>query len=233
MSDANSAAPGTGAPTTTTDPKPAAPANAPAAAAPPPAAPAATPPPDADPTAEPGWLKERLARERKKALADLGVDDPEAVKRAIAAERAAADAKKSAEERAAEARAEAAAAKADAEKHKAAATEAAARMLVGLTDAQRKAVTDIAGDDPAAQIRAVVALQATWSSAAPAASTPAAAPKPAAAPASTAPAHAQPGDGTTGPTNHRAVYEATRETNPFQAAIEGLRHPDVYVPKQS
>lgn len=211
------------------------PAGAPAPAAPPttpasPPAPPAPPAPQVDPN-KPPWLDDRLARAEKSArdalLADLGVTDQAAAKAAIAAAKAAADASKTAEQRAADATAEAAQQRREAERLLAITTEHASRMMFVLTAEQQKAVKDIAGDDPAAQLRAIGVLGPTWAkdAAATAATAPAAPVAPVTTgPGANAPAGAAPGS----PPDHRAVYTTMRETNPFAAAAYGLSNPAAY-----
>lgn len=214
----------------------------PAAAAPPTAAatPAIAPPPPAASHAnpaqqtDPNWLNDRIAQAKKSAADDvlksLGVTDLEAAKSAIAAANAKAEADKTAEQRATELAAKLESEKAAAAKQAAVIAEHAGRMMVGLTAEQKAAVTAIAGDDPAAQLRAISALQPTWASAAaPAAANPqagaAAASAAAQPPVNTAPGHTAPAGSSPGSTpNARAEYEALRSTNPFAAAEHGLRH---------
>lgn len=225
MSDAV-IAPNGAATTTTTDP-----AAAPVAAAAPAAAAAVTT--EAVTTAaagEPAWLKARLEQAERSALHKLGVTDVEAAKKVLAEANALAESRKTAEQKAADAANEARVAMAETERLRGTVSEMASRMLIGLTDEQRAAVIEIAGDDPSQRVKTIHALQPVWAKAtAPAAgaAAPAAAAKP--APASTAPNGGQPGDGTTSPVNHRAVYEATRDSNPFAAAIQGSQHKaDIY-----
>lgn len=206
---------------------------APAVVVPPAVPPAAAAPPvvsDLPPEA----LKARLEREASHARAEtlkaLGFateDDAKAAAAELAKRREDA---KTADTKAAEAAQRATVAEAEAAKHKATVTEMASRMMVGLSEEQTKAVKDLAGDDPGQQIRTIQTLQPLWAKAA-APAAPATAPAAKVAPASTSAAGNQPGDGANAPVNQRAVYEATRETNPFAAAIHGAKHPDVYVPK--
>jgi hypothetical protein len=222
------------------------PATAPAQPAPPPATPpsAQAAPAAVDPSAKPPWLDERLERERRatqeKILKDLGVEDVDAAKKAIADAKAKADAEKSAAEKAAEYKT-----KLDAESRRAAEYEAtlkehAARMLVGLTDEQKAAVSKLAGDDPLKQLQTIQALAPTWAKreAEGAAAAAAAAAAKAAANAATVPPHttappatAPSGTQQTSPPNHREVYEALRKTNPFAASQYATEHPEAYRPK--
>jgi hypothetical protein len=180
-----------------------------------PAAPVA-PAPQAQPDGEPKWLPERLDRERRAALKAAGfesVDEARAAKAELDAKR---NAQKTAEEKAADA-----AAKLDAETKRAASLsdvvgEWAGRQMLGLTTEQQAAVKAIAGDDPAAQLKAITALQPTWNKPAPAAPTaPATPPAPL---ATTVPAGGAPPAATTSEPNHKATYESMKDVNPFAAA---------------
>lgn len=205
-----------------------------AAAAPAQAAPAAKvePTKPASGTDEPHWLKPRLEQAKASVLRELGVDDVEAAKKALADAKAKADAEKTAAEKAAEYKA-----KLDteaAEKARLAATvaEHAARMLMGLTAEQQKAVKDIAGDDAAAQLRAIGALQPTWAAQRATQAAEAAAAAPAAvAPATTSPAPSAPNGAVTSPPDHRAIYVELRRSNPFAAAAYAEQHPEAYAAK--
>lgn len=201
------------------------------------AQPAAPPAPVAAPSApasneDPHWLKPRLEQAKASVLRELGVDDVEAAKKALADAKAKADAEKTAAEKAAEYKA-----KLDteaAEKARLAATvaEHAARMLMGLTAEQQKAVKDIAGDDAAAQLRAIGALQPTWAAQRATQAAEAAAAAPAAvAPATTSPAPSAPNGAVTSPPDHRAIYVELRRSNPFAAAAYAEQHPEAYAAK--
>lgn len=83
-------------------------------------------------------------------------------------------------------------------------TSTAKAALSGLTDAQRTAVTAIAGDDPALQLRAVEALRPTWA---------------AAPPKDTAPAPSSPKDVVSTTSNDpRTTWESLKNKNPVLAA---------------
>lgn len=215
---------------------PAAPAVAPVAAAP-----AAPVPPAVD--ADPVWLPERLKRakeqaaeqERKELLKKLGIDDPEKAAQIIAEAKQREEKEKTLAQKYAEAEART---KALTERnaHLEAATAATAkREMATLTDEQRDAVKNLAGDDPAAQVRTISALVPTWKSIAPATTgAPPAAPLPPAVPAAPAapavpppiappintapPAAPTPPPATQSTTNHLAVYEGLLKMNPIRAA---------------
>jgi hypothetical protein len=199
-------------------PAPAPPVPAPAAA---PAQPATSA--KLDLTSE--QLSDRLARAtesaQRKILADLGVEDIGKAKAALDAAKASEEANKSAEQRALESANAAKSAQAEADRLRAIATEHAARMLGVLTAEQQSAVKAIAGDDPAAQLRAIGALGPTWAKQASADAPP--------PPATTAPAPNAPAPTTAGsPPDHRAVYATL---NPFERAAYGMSNPQVYDPK--
>lgn len=234
-------------PAVVTPPAPAAvspPAMIPAAA--PVAVPAAPPLASSDAAVDPNWFKPRLERERKATLKAAGFDSEEDAKAAAKALKDQREAEKALATKLAERDVELTKTKTRAEQLEAATKEYAGRMLIGLTEAQKKAVSDIAGDDPAAQIKAITALTPTWAKeeaaavAAVAAAAPpavatapvAAAPAAAAPPANTAPGRVAPVGGDGSPPNHRAVYEKLKETNPFAAADYAMRHAaDVYAAK--
>lgn|SRR5512147_934048 len=180
----------------------------------------------------PDTLKARLdaAKEtaRRELLTELGIESPDAAKAALAAHRAAEDAKKTETERAAAQAVRLA-------NLEAAVTAQWQHEAAGLTDEQRKAVTDLAGTDVAGCLRTLNVLRSTWGkptttaapvipSAPPAA--PPVAPVPAAnsAPAPTAP----PPTGQLSPPDPKAIYSNAMERNPFIAAEYGLRNPQAY-----
>lgn len=101
----------------------------------------------------------RLERERNAILKDLGVDSVDTVKQAIAAAKAAAEAQKTDAEKAASAKSALEAAQAKNAELTSTVAEVAKAALEGLTEEQRNAVLDLAGDDPAKQIRAANAVK--------------------------------------------------------------------------
>jgi len=227
------------------------------AAAPPAPTPAPGPAPDttAAPPAEtapttsldPKWFTERLERAKQTGaqslLKELGVQSLDEIKAAITAAREAAEKNKTAEQRAAEAAARAKELEQQTERQRALLKEQAGRMLMVLTAEQQQAIIDAAGDNPEEQLRLIQAFGKTWAEQAKAAAvTPPAAPpapgapqqqqQPAAPPAQTAPPpNAPPGSGVSSPPDHRAVYQAVRERNPFAAAAYGLANPQAYESK--
>lgn len=190
----------------------------------------------------------RVAAERRAAeqfAKDLGVSVDDA-KKLIADAKAHNDAQKSEVQRLTERLAAEKARLAEFEAYKDAVEAQAAAELASLSDAQRAAVEDLAGESPAARLKAIAKLRPTWAAAqkagddaAKAATALAAAEAAKAAedaakrapppklppPASTAPAApppvpAQPGT----PTNHHAVYEALKVSNPAAAARYRVQH---------
>lgn len=204
------------APAVTVDPGTGKPAPA---AAPPPAPPA----PAGEPEEKPSWLNARLERERRSLLKEMGVENVDDAKKALADLKAKQDAEKTSAQKAAELAESLKASNAE----KASMAEAlgvyAKAQLAGLTEVQRSAVTAIAGEDPAKQLKTIEQLRPTWG-AAPAAPTQApAAPAPPPKPADTAPAPSAPKDGpATSPPDPKAVYAELKKTNPVIAARYAL-----------
>ncbi len=162
------------------------------------------------PKEDEAWIGERLERERNKLLKDLGVTDMDAAKAAIKSANESAESKKSSEQKAVELTGKLA--QIDAEKNRllAITTEHAARMIGVLTAEQQAAVRNVAGEDPALQLKAVHALAPTWAKEAPTSS----------APAPTAPAAIVPG----APANVKTEYATMKQSNPFAAAAYGLKN---------
>lgn len=200
MSDAQAAAPGTDTP----------------AAAPAPIPPAAPPPaPEAGAQQDPNWLAPRLEQAKRAAetavLAQLGVKDAAEAKAALDAYKAAQDAAKTEAERVSARLAEGEAAKARAATLEAAVSAHAATEMAKLDDAKRDAVIAIAGEDTAAQLRAISALAPTWSAQVqppPAAVVPPPAAPPAAATTAHPPTAPAPAIATQSPVDHKAVFES-------------------------
>lgn len=183
-----------------------------------PAAPAAKPTPAAP--EEPAWLGPRLERERAKILKDLGVESLDEVKKAVGEAKKAEEAQKSDAQKRGEL--ESTLKKELAEKQ--ALTEAlgsyAKSQMGALTDEQRNAVSALAGEDPARQLKTIEALRPTWASAA-AVAAPAATP----APKDTAPAPAAPKEGAPlPPPDAKAIHAEMLKTNPIAAARYALEN---------
>lgn len=177
--------------------------------------------PDAstDPEGKPPWLDDRLARAReaakKEAWKELGFESPEDAKKAAEDAKAAREAKKTEAQKRAEAETALAAEKARVAEMTAALGAQAEAEMQKLTDSQRDAVKKVAGDDPAAQLKSIVALRPTWGE-------PAA---PAAIPAvqDTAPGRTAPsGKDEISPPDPKAVWASLKESNPILAARYAL-----------
>lgn len=193
-----------------------------AGAQPKPAAAAAAAPPAATPPAgdpeNPQWLGARLERERAKLLKDLGLENLEEGKKAIGELNAKREAEKTAVQKATELDASLKQTKAEKEAMAEALGGYAKTQLAALTEAQRKAVTDIAGDDATKQLKAIEALSPTWKApAAPVTDTKATDAKPTdtALPAN-APKDA--GGDNKSPPDPKAIHAELKKTNPFIAA---------------
>ncbi len=181
---------------------------------------------------EPHWLPARLERERVAVekstraaiLKEIGVADPAAAAKLVADEAVRVAAAKTLEQRAIEAETARDTERARVTALSGTVTAIATERMAGLTEGQRAAVTSIAGEDAAAQLKAISALAPTWGApAAPPATPPApgvapAAPAPAVPPANTAPGPNAPGTAPTSPPDHKAEYKRLKAENPVQAA---------------
>ena len=167
------------------------------------------------PAAEkPEWLDARLAQAKSSVLKELGFESLEAAKAAATAIKAAEEAKRTDAQRAASLENDLKATKAEKEAMAQTLGVYAKSQMGALTEAQRAAVTALAGDDPVKQIQTIDALRSTWAGAVP-------------APVKdTAPAPSAPKDtgSTSAPTDKMAFYEELAKTNPVVAA----RYADVH-----
>ncbi len=186
----------------------------------------ATPPAPAGDPENPPWLAARLERERRTHLAELGINDPAKAKALLEAATKAENDAKSVGEKLGTTTAELATAKAEAERLRVITAEFAGRQMIGLTAVQQAAVKAIAGDDAAAQLKAITALTPTWAAtgqiapvgapAAPAAPTP---------PASgTAPPPTAPGGTSISQQSPQETHASLLKTNPFEAANYAIEH---------
>lgn len=185
----------------------------------PPAPPAPAPaPPAPKPDEKPPWLDERLSQAKKAALKEAGFDSPEAAKKAYEAWKAQEDAKKTNEEKQAALQQSLQATEAQLNETREALKSYAASQMSALTETQRAAVTQLAGDDAAKQLKTIEALRSTWAASAPAApAAPAASSAP--PPADTTVGKSMPRDPGAGPPpDHKAVWEQLKKTNPVLAA---------------
>jgi hypothetical protein len=214
------------------------PGGTPAAAATPPVTPPAAQPPVAAPATDlnnPPWLAERLERERRAALADLGITDPAKAKKLLEDAAKAEDEKKTQGERLGETSKALETERARAQRYEAVIKERAASEIGILTPEQQAAVRKIAPDtDPAAQLSAITALAPTWRAAAPAVPPAAAASvvTPPAPPASgTAPPNGPPQGGSVSTPDRKAEYIALKAKNPHAAALFlNQHHAAIYPP---
>jgi uncharacterized protein YecT (DUF1311 family) len=177
------------------------------------------------PDEKPPWLDDRLARERKSALKDIGFDSPEAAKKALDALKAQeqqAEAKKTIEEK--NAALEQSIKDRDQKLNEAneALSAYAKSQMAALSDAQKAAVVALAGEDAAKQLKAIDALRSTWAQpAAPAAATSTETAKP----ADTGQGKSMPKEGGAGaPPDPGAVWAELRKTNPVLAARYAEEH---------
>lgn len=196
--------------------------------------------PNREPSELPPWVTKRLEQAkrsgakdaeiaaRKALLEEMGFADLDVAKKLATEEKKRAEAQKSLEQRVAE-RDEALKSKDSRNKELEDSVKVFAdERLSTLSESQRKAVVDLAGDDPAKQLKTIAALQPTWTAvvpptiapivAVPPATTPipVAPPKPAnaTAPAPNAPAPA----GTTEVQNHYETHEWLKVNRPFAAS---------------
>lgn len=166
-------------------------------------------------------LKERLDRaretEQKKLLSALGVDDLNAAKAALKAQREREEEQMSLEQRLSAVESERAKQTAQLERYRAAVEAQSESVMSDLTEAQRNAVLAVAGDDPAMRLQTVAALRPTWVTADPV--EPIAPP----APVNTAPPRSQPSDSTADVSqpNHAEVYRRLK-SDPKTAAAAAV-----------
>jgi len=224
---------------------PAAATTAPAAAATTAPASGDAPPLAADGSVDPSWLNTRLererAKERTKLLKEIGVSDPAAAAKLVADETARVAAARTLEQRAIDAEQARDAEKARVATLSGTVSAIATERMTGLTEQQRAAVAAIAGDDAAAQLKAIAALAPTWgapaqggttTAAAATATTTTTAATPAAAAATTAPGQTAPaGTTTTSQPDHKAEYKRLKAENPVQAAAYLNKHESQIYPR--
>jgi len=174
---------------------------------------------------DPEWLPQRLEQARRAMLRDLGMENVDDAKMAMA------ELKKRRESELSEidqlkSRLEELEPKAGERDTLRNLVEAQAVASLGvLTEIQRKAVLDISGEDPASQLKTIERLAPTWHSAEVEKKQADALSAPVPPPANThqnsqAPKPAN-GEMTT---NHLATYESLQERNPFAASQYYLKH---------
>lgn len=181
--------------------------------APPPAAPAVSP--ATEPTEDPPWLAGRLARAKTKHLADLGFKDESEARAALEARRAAEESTKTLEQRRIEAETLAGKLKLENEELATYVAQTATSRMATLTDAQRAAVTAVAGDNPKLQLSMIDAFASTWATpASPLATGLPVQPKPA---QTAAPAPPPPAPGT--PKTDFEKWNDLKQTDPVGASL--------------
>jgi hypothetical protein len=167
----------------------------------------------------PDALKARLEDAKRSAqrelLSHFGVTDVADVKAALEELRKRQDAEKSELERLRDQTAQLDGKAKKVDRYTDIITRRAMGEMESLTDSQRAAVKEIAGDDPAEQLRAVDILRKTWAAREAEQKQPDP-PKPAPA-ANTAPPASAPADETVSPTDHKAVWKQLQGNNPFAA----------------
>lgn len=195
---------------------------APAPAAPPaavlaptaPATAAAPPAATGEPTEDPPWLAGRLARAKTKALADLGFKDEAEARAALEARRTAEESTKTLEQKRIEAETLAGKLKQDNAELAAYVAQVATSRMAQLTDAQRAAVTAVAGDNPKLQLSMIDAFASTWATPSAPLAAPPAPPKPG---QTAAPAPPPPAPGT--PKTDFEKWNDLKTTDPVAASL--------------
>jgi hypothetical protein len=203
------------------------------ASTPPAAKPPAKAAADETPTPEPEFLKDRLDRERRSILKDLGIklkrgEDPqeriEAYATELESDRAAnKDLKKKVETH-------------EATILELAGSKAAVKVFAdtefaALNDAQKAIVIASAGDDPNERLKTIAIMKAMGASVAPATSTPVPAATPIPAPAQTAPGQTAPVPTPSQVVDVRAEHTRLQQTNPLQAAAYLLANQHAFYQK--
>lgn len=170
-------------------------------------------------------LKARIdaakATGRNELLKELGVTDPTQLKTALDSIKATEEARKTETEKFAELSTKEKLAQARLAVLDQAVTSVWETESTKLTPEQMKAVTDIAGDDVAMQVRTMNALRPTWGAKS--------APESTAVtnPANTAPIPNAPPTTTVSPTDKKAVYAGLKAKNPIIAANYAAQNPEV------
>lgn len=222
-------------------------APAPSVAVVPPAAPPI--PPGLSTTPQPGdesqpWFKERLARAEEQArqavLKELGIKDSAKAKEILTAAEKAAEEAKSTGEKLGETATRLKELEERESNHLATFKVIATERMASLTEAQRKAVIDAAGeDDFETQILIINAFAPTWAVAAPSATGSAGATGATGATASPTPPatgtapppNAPPPNGGVSPPDRKAEYAALKVKNPHAAQLYlNKHHAEIYPP---
>lgn len=156
------------------------------------------------------WLASRLGRERNKLVKQLGLESLDEAKalldeaKRLKAERLSETERMQARIKELESLAK------DAEELRGSVAVQAKEAMSALTQAQREAVEDLAGESPSKQLKAIAKLRPTWAASAPAPLPP---------PASTAPATSSaPAPTASHSENHLATWERLKSIHPIAAA---------------
>lgn len=171
--------------------------------------------------ADPKWLASRLDRERKKLLRDLGVENEDEVKKAIARAKELEDANKSEMEKLREQNEKLRKELEVSKDYKEAVAVSAQKELSKLSEQQKAYVESVAGEDPAKVIKTIESLKASGLLKVEPVTPPVvqAPPAPPRVPATTAPGGQPPKPvETTVPSTTLEVWESLQKTNPFLAA---------------
>lgn len=170
--------------------------------------------------APPMSVADEIAKARidaqKALLAQLGVQDVSEVESALKLLKEKQDAEKTETEKLREQASRAAVLEQQTRTQAEALKAYAESSMAALSESQKKAVLDIAGADPVAQLRAVSALRGTWSQ-------PAVSQTNAAAPANTLPSTAAPPPASVGSPNHLQAWRELQKKNPIVAASYRLK----------
>jgi len=187
----------------------------------------------------PEALKRRLEDEgnkvRREMLAELGVTDVSDVKTAMAELNKRRDSEKTETERLREQTAKLEGKAKQAERYGEIIKRRAIGEMASLKPQQIEAVKEIAGDDPAEQLRVIDIMRAKWGTdplQSEAEVQAAAAGKPKPPPETTAPARGAPPEQQLSETDHKRVYEELKKSNPFAATEYLQRHYTDVFPSQ-
>jgi hypothetical protein len=182
---------------------------------------AATPAAPVAADAEPAWLADRLERTKRSMLKDLGAENVDDVKAALADLKKRRDSEKTETDRLKARNAELEALGAKASAYETAIAERAAAAVASLTAEQREFVEESAAGDPLRILRLADKARAAFPGTSAAATQAAKAPIAAPASSSAAPG---PAPATSQSTNHLATWESLKATNPIQAAHYLVAH---------
>lgn len=176
-----------------------------------------------EPDKEPQWLGARLDRERRSVLKQLGVENVDDAKAAIAELRKRQDAEKSETDKLRAELAESQKVAARAATLESVIASQAQVAIASLTESQREAVIKLAGDDAPKQLSAIEALKPTWAVSASSVDTTAQTQaQPKQAPLSTSAATPAPSPSASETENHKATYERLLKQDPQRAAAYRL-----------